>query len=88
MTTNETVRVAWLERYRRNDVIAVSPYTFDAGNGPGIDTVDTIVAIGRMAGCVIDPGASGHPIYLRGLPKDDGDLEALLEMCHIQPELP
>lgn len=72
-----------LAEYRAADQIAVNPYTFDAGQGPGLDTVNSIIAMARAAGCEIDPGGSGGPIYLKNLPKDDDDLAALLELAQL-----
>ena len=73
-----------LSVFRATDRIAINPYSFDAGNGPGLNTVPTIMALAKGAGCEIDPGASGGPIFLKNLPKDDADLAVLVELAQIR----
>lgn len=70
--------------FRATDRIAINPYSFDAGHGPGLNTVPTIVALAKSAGCEIDPGASGGPIFLKNLPKDDADLEVLVQLAQVR----
>jgi hypothetical protein len=73
-----------LSVYRATDRIAINPYSFDAGNGPGNDTVNTIVALAKASGCELDAGWSGGPFFLTNLPKDDAELESLLELAQIR----
>ncbi len=72
-----------LRVYRATDCIAVNPYSFDAGKGPGIETIPTILALARAAGCVLDAGGAGTPLYLRCLPQRDEDLIALLQLAQV-----
>lgn len=72
-----------LSSYRATDRIAVNPHSFDAGHGPGIDTVDTIVVLAKAAECTLDPGTWLTPMFYVGLPKDDDDLIALLQLAQI-----
>lgn len=74
-----------LRVYRSTDSIAVNPYSFDAGNGPGIDTVGTILTLARASGCMLDAGNAGGPLYLVGLPATDADLLALLQLTQVIP---
>lgn len=72
-----------LRVYRATDRIAVNPYSFNAGKGPGIETLPTIVALAHASGCSLDAGNSGGPMFLYNLPASDEDLIALLQLAQI-----
>lgn len=73
--------------YRATDCVPVNPYHFDAGQGPGIDTLSTIIDLAKAAGCRLDPGRAGGPVYLRKLPRSNEDLIALLELAQVKEKL-
>lgn len=69
---------------RATDRIAVNPYSFDAGQGPGIDTVGAIMGMARLANCSLDSGNAGGCMFLVGLSHlNDEDLTALLQLAQV-----
>ena len=73
-----------LSVYRATDSVKIDPYTFDAGQGPGMYPLDEIMALAKASGCTFDAGWWGGPMFLKGLPQDDAELEALLELAQVQ----
>ena len=72
-----------LRVYRATDRIAVNPYSFDAGKGPGIETIPAIMALAKAAGCGFDAGRWMTPVFITNLPERDEDLIALLQLAQV-----
>lgn len=77
--------MADLTVYRATDRIAINPYSFDAGKGPGVETVPAIMALAEAAGCVFHAGSWGTPMFFSNLPRRDEDLTALLQLAQVIP---